>query len=184
MNGFFKRLSWENVSKYQKFSIAFGKRHMADIQWQYVPVLKYGRVFIRTFAPFLNWEVISANPILFGEQFLTEFGHYLNWETVVKKQQVTESILRSFKDLLVTDDTWLTLSHYHHLSEAFIEEFAHRVSWPFIFAYQKLTPEFVAKHDAKFDLLEILAAAGRTRAEIDEVQYDLVLAQYMNLLRP
>ncbi|HNW65783.1 MAG TPA: hypothetical protein PKO10_01060 [Aliarcobacter cryaerophilus] len=117
---FVDKVSWNNISVYQKLS----------------------EEFIREFANRLRWINISTYQNL-SEEFIKEFADRVYWHhNISAYQKLSEEFIREFADKVC----WDCISFYQKLSEEFIREFASKIDWKYISRYQKLSKEFIQEH--------------------------------------
>lgn len=71
--------------------------------------------FMRKWAPYLDWELISYHQNL-TEDFIEEMKDRVHWENISYRQNLSEEFMRKH----VNELSWKRVSHYQKLGEQFI----------------------------------------------------------------
>lgn len=134
--------------------------------------------FVREYADYINWYSLSKNSWFeMDEQFIEEFQDRFNWRSLARfspcmNEQLIEKHLDkidwasiSFKKYLsdefimkyAGEIIWSVLFKYRQVDEEWLEKFANIITehnaWDAVCQFQKLSPEFVKKHNDKMNYL-------------------------------
>jgi len=141
------KVSWYNISRYQKLSEEFIREFKDKVEWYWTSrYQKLSEEFIREFKDKVDWSLISCYQKL-SEEFIREFKDKVYWSEISCYQKLSEEFIREFKDKV----DWSEISCNQKLSEEFIREFKDQVNWYGISCSQKLSEEFIREFKDKVE---------------------------------
>jgi len=154
---FSHRVFWKTISCYQKLSERFIEKHEHELHFDDISQFqKLSEDFIEKFRHRLYWPDISQYQKL-SENFIEKFKDNVDWEYIIKYQKLSEEFIEKFK--CKVDCNYII--KYQKLSENFIEKlhdgFLENINCDYMDncrriyinagAYQKISKEFMDKHD-------------------------------------
>lgn len=96
--------------------------------------------FIREFADYLNWHVISCQKHTI--EFYREFGNRLYW-WYVAKSEIGQKKINEFKYKFIDKWDWEELCTHSRLSKKFVIRNSELVDWDKLFIYQDYDKKFL-----------------------------------------
>lgn len=99
---------------------------------------------IMRFDRYLDFELLSKH-YDFSIDMLRIYQHRVKWAHIVRRQKLSEYILREMAPNF-DDDTWGLISKYYDLNETFIHDFSNKVDWENILLFQTVSADFLNQH--------------------------------------
>lgn len=150
MNGLFKALDKDYISRIQNLSEDEIERYKDDIDWACVcKLVCLSEDFIERNKEHIDWNLVSRHQNL-SEDFIERHKDELDCNLVSKFQTLSEGFIERNSDYV----NWDIISYSQRLSISFIERHYRDLDRGYICSRQKLSDEFMESH--KYELYKTL----------------------------